>query len=233
MKLIDKTIIMKSVQGLLVATLFSITCVVTVNGQNQDSVANLPNLLFPKFSKGILRLTSGEKKTAILNYNKVDQEMVFMQRDNFWVLDYPQKAIDTIYLAGKTFVPSDKGFFEISVLAPITLFKINKAYIEELGMPTGYGARSQTTAPSYIKTIYGSDGAINLNIPSNYKVVDDSEYALRKDGIISKFKTKKQFIKILPEKAKEINEFISSNHIDFDNLESVKKLVLYCNTIYR
>ena len=104
-----------------------------------DSLQNLPNLLLPKFITSVVRMKSGEKRKAVLNYNIVDQEMVFMQRDQFFVLDDPQ-LIDTVYMANRAFIPFEKGFYELAVRGPVTLFIQHKAYVESVGVPTGYGA---------------------------------------------------------------------------------------------
>ena len=200
-----------------------------INAQT-DSLKNLPNLLLPAFTKSIVKMKSGEKKIAILNYNLVDQEMVFMQKDQYWVLDNPH-LIDTVYMANRTFIPFEKGFYELAVPGPVTLFIQHKAYAESLGVPTGYGARSQTTGFNYVKTIYGGNGAINLKIPENYKVVDDTEYWIRKDGVMQKFDNKRQFLKMFADKEKELDQFMSRNKVSFENYQSVIKLVQYCNEI--
>jgi hypothetical protein len=200
-----------------------------INAQT-DSLKNLPNLLLPAFAKSIVKMKSGEKKIAILNYNLVDQEMVFMQKDQYWVLDNPH-LIDTVYMANRTFIPFEKGFYELAVPGPVTLFIQHKAYAESLGVPTGYGARSQTTGFNYVKTIYGGNGAINLKIPENYKVVDDTEYWIRKDGVMQKFDNKRQFLKMFADKEKELDQFMSRNKVSFENYQSVIKLVQYCNEI--
>ena len=201
-----------------------------INAQT-DSLKNLPNLLLPAFAKSIVKMKSGEKKIAILNYNLVDQEMVFMQKDQYWVLDNPH-LIDTVYMANRTFIPFEKGFYELAVPGPVTLFIQHKAYAESLGVPTGYGARSQTTGYNYVKTIYGGNGAINLKIPENYKVVDDTEYWIRKDGVMQKVDNKRQFLKMFGDKEKELDQFMDKNKVSFENYQSVIKLVQYCNEIY-
>ena len=99
-----------------------------------DSLENLPNLLIPKFTTSLVKMKSGEKRRAVLNYNLVDQEMVFMQRGQFFVLDDPH-LIDTVYMANRTFVPFEKGFYELAVTGPATLFIQHKAYAESLGVP--------------------------------------------------------------------------------------------------
>jgi hypothetical protein len=202
-----------------------------VNAQT-DTLKNLPNLLLPHFTRSIVVMKSGEKRTAALNYNLVDQEMVFMQKNLYWILDEPQ-LIDTIYMANRMFVPFEKGFYELAVAAPVTLFIQHKSYAESLGVPTGYGAMSQTAPPNYVAQIYGPRGAVNLEIPSNVKVVDDTEYWIRKEGMLQKFNSKRLFLKIFPDKEKELEQYIKKNKVDFKNQQSLVNLVLYCNELYK
>jgi len=202
-----------------------------INSQ-ADTLKNLPNLLLPGFTKSIVKMKSGEKKVATLNYNLVDQEMVFMQNKMYYVLDDPQ-LIDTIYMANKTFVPFEKGFYELAVPGLVTLFIQHKAYAESLGVPTGYGARSQTTSYNYVKTIYGANGAINLRIPENYKIVDDTDYWIRKEGKMQRVDSKREFLKLFTAGQKELDQFMSKNKVSFDNYQSVINLVQYCNEIYK
>jgi hypothetical protein len=195
-----------------------------------DSLVNMPNLLLPKFTKSVVKLKSGKINTAVLNYNKVDQEMVFFQNKQTLILDEPQ-LIDTVFMANRTFVPFEKGFYELAVKAPVTLFIQHKSYVEFEGYPTLYGAKSQTTAPSYVRQIYGSNGAIDLKIPKGYKVIDDTQFWIRKIDGMTMFDTKREFLKIFPDKEKELSQFISKNKVNFDNNEDVVKLVTYCNEI--
>jgi hypothetical protein len=197
-----------------------------------DSLINLPNLLIPRFTKSVIKLKSGEVNTAILNYNTVDQEMVFMQKRLFMVLNEPH-LIDTVFMANRTFVPFEKGFYELVIKAPVSLFIQHKSYVEFEGYPTLYGAKSQTTAPSYVRQIYGATGAIDLKIPAGYKVVDDSQYWILKDKLMSVFETKRQYLKIFPDKENELNQFISKYSTDFKKMDDIIKLVNYCNGLYK
>jgi hypothetical protein len=197
-----------------------------------DSLVNLPNLLLPRFTKSIVKLKSGETKTAVLNYNKVDQQMVFMQQKQPMILDNPQ-LIDTIFMANRTFVPFEKGFYELLVVAPIKLFRQNKSYVEFEGSPTLYGAKSQTTSPSGVSQIYASSGPINLKVPQGYKVVDDSQFWVHSENGMKIFDTKREFLKIFPEKEKELSQFISKYKISFEKSDDVIRLINYTNEIYR
>jgi hypothetical protein len=211
-----------------VAALLAILLIPAGLNAQADSLENLPNLLLPRFTNSLVKMKSGEKRRAVLNYNLIDQEMVFMQRGQFYVLDDPQ-LIDTVYMANRTFVPFEKGFYELAVAGPATLFIQHKAYAESLGVPTAYGARSQTTSYNYVKMIFGGNGAINLRFPDEFGIVDDTEYWIKKDGVMFNFKSQRQFFKIFPEKKKEIDRYISENQVDFKNKQDVISLVQYCN----
>jgi len=211
-----------------VAALLAILLIPAGLNAQADSLENLPNLLLPRFTNSLVKMKSGEKRRAVLNYNLVDQEMVFMQRGQFYVLDDPQ-LIDTVYMANRAFVPFEKGFYELAVSGPATLFIQHKAYAESLGVPTAFGARSQTTSYNYVKMIFGGNGAINLKFPDEFTIVDDTEYWIRKEGVMVSFKSQRQFLKIFPEKKKEIDRYIIENQVDFKNIESIIGLVQYCN----
>jgi len=205
--------------------------VVPVKSQSADTLKNLPNLLFPKFTWGIVKLKSGEKNKAMLNYNTVTQELVFMQKGQYLVLDNPQE-IDSVFLWNKIFIPFEKAFYELAVIAPITLFIQHKSYVEQPGVPTGFGAKSQTAGPTAVARYYGARGPINLKLPDDYKVLSDTEYWIKKDGSFTSFDSRRQFLKIFPDKESQLNQFISQKKINFEIPENVILLVEYCNELY-
>lgn len=205
--------------------------VISLQAQEIDTLQNLPNLLFPKFTKGIVKLKDGKINTAILNYETVEQKMVFLQRKLTIVLDNPQQ-VDTIFLNNRIFVPFEKGFYELVVKAPIALFIQHKSYIESPGMPIGYGAMSQTTAPNYVRQVFAGNGSIGLTIPPDFKVVDDSENWVRWINGMEKFSNRKQFLRIFPDNEKALNQFIGKNNIDFKNPSDLAKLVIYTNELF-
>lgn len=211
-----------------VTALLVVMLIPTGLSAQSDSLENLPNLLLPRFTNSLVKMKSGEKRRAVLNYNLIDQEMVFMQKDQFYVLDDPQ-LIDTVFMANRTFVPFEKNFYELAVSGPATLFIQHKAYAESAGVPTAFGARSQTTSYNYVKTIYGGNGAINLRFPNEFMIVDDTEYWIMKDGSMQPFKNKRQFLSIFPERQREIEKYITESQVDFKNQQSIIRLVQYCN----
>ena len=50
-----------------------LTFTAVVADAQSDSAKNLPNFLFPEFTKCIIKFKAGDSKTAIINYNIIDE----------------------------------------------------------------------------------------------------------------------------------------------------------------
>jgi len=207
-----------------------VSAAVTPAAAQTDSAVNLPNFLMPSFTRSLVKFKSGEVKTAVLNYNVVDQEMVVKQVDAYMVLDNPQ-LIDTILMNDRKFVPFKEAFYEVALTGPVTLFIQHKINAEDEGTPTGYGAASKSATPVYVKQLYGPTGSVNLRIPDNVKLTDATDYWISKDNSMEKFTNKRQFLKIFKDKEKEINQYIDKNNISFKKPEDIVKLVTYCRDL--
>jgi hypothetical protein len=168
----------------------------------------------------------------MLNYDLISQNMVFLQKKVPMILDNPQ-VIDTIFLSNRIFIPAEDCFLELILATPVTLFSQNKFYAKSKGTPTGYGAMSQTTPMSYVSQIYGRSGPINLKVPDEYVLVDDTDYWVRFKSRMEMFDREKKFLKIFPDREKELKAFIKKNKTSFQSRDDIKKLVLYCNELYR
>jgi len=211
---------------LYVSTVVLLLCG-TMQAQQIDTLKDLPNLLLPRFATGIVKLKTGVVNKGVMNYDMVGQQMVFLQRKQTLVLREPQ-LVDTIFLANRIFVPFEKGFYEVLAKeGNSALFRQHRAYFEIPGAQIGYGLTSKTATPKYYQQVYGPTGAIDLNVPEGYKVIDDSQYWVRVNGEMYNFKNKRQFLKIFPDKQKELVKFIDQNNIDLTRMEDVKKLFLY------
>ena len=62
-----------------------------INAQN-EAPQTLPQFLFPAFAKGIVKMKDGRRLAALLNYNMVDEEMIFEQNN----------VVSTIVVFGST-----------------------------------------------------------------------------------------------------------------------------------
>lgn len=189
---------------------------------------SMPQFLFPEFTVVKVVMKNGRSQTAMLNYNTISEKMVY-EKDGHLYDMVNTELIDTVLLQNSKFVPVGKVFHEVLLIAPISLFIQHKSSLLSPGTPAGYGGTSQTSSTDIISSVQLSGGYYNLKLPSDYIVKADDVYWIRKDNNMYSFINERQFLKIFPDKGKELKLFIKQNRIKLDKLPDLVKLVKYCN----
>lgn len=195
-----------------------------------NSNGNFLQYLFPDFTKGLVRMKTGNSYNAVLNYNTVTENMVW-EKDGKLLDLTNMESVDTIFLQNRKFVPSNEVFFEVLVKAPISLFIQHKSNLVQAGSPSGYGTTSQTASIKNLSSVSLKSGTYNLEIPSEYDIKPSPVFWIRKSNIMFSFLNKRQFLKIFPGESNEIEKFIKQNHINIENPDDLVNLVNYCNQI--
>ena len=202
-----------------------------VEAQNLET-DNLENLVFHRFQESVVKLKNGQSYKAVMNYEKTEQQMVVL-RNNQLYLFKDHQAVDTVFIADRIFVPAGTGFYELLVNGPTALFVNHRATLDNTGATLAYGSKTTTAGVTHINKIFSNDGAINLRIPENFKVVDDSDFLIEVDGQVEKVLNRKQFLKLFPAQSRELEEYISSNNTNFKSEKDLVSLVEFCNSISR
>ena len=202
---------------------------VQLSGQTENS-NNLPQFLCSKFTKSIVKMKSGESNSAVLNYNIVDEEMIFNQKGTYMALIETEK-IDTIIIQNRKFVPVEKSFYELLVAGPVSMFVQNKGRLAPVGSTTAYGMTSQTLGPTAVRTVQTGNQVRNLEIPDNVTVSPASVNWILINKEWKKFTSEKQVIKLFPEKEKELKQFLKQTNLDLKNHEDIVRLGKYLNEI--
>lgn len=198
----------------------------------------LPQFLFPRFVKGVTRLKSGESSSSFLNYNTVDQIMV-TEINGVYRYATRMEVIDTIYLEYKKFVPVSKVFYEVLATGPVPFFLQHKSIYTPRGSEIGYGAKSHSVGPTKIQrfeltnVVYQYGEVINIDLPPNVEVTPANVFWVMKDGNMENFSTEKQFLKIFPDKATMLKEYIKKERLNLKHPEDVIRLGIYCNELYK
>jgi len=194
------------------------------------SSGQMPQYLYPEFSKSDVLMKGGRTNTAQMNYNIVTEKMVFISNDSYYDLTNPEQT-DTIFINGTKFVPVGKSFYEVLVSQPVALFFQHKGNLMSAGKPVGYGGTSQTASANYISSIELSGRQTNLPLPKDYIVNPAPVYWIRIGDKWLDFTNEKQFLGLFPDKASLIKSFIKENRIKIDKPENLIKLVKYCATL--
>lgn len=191
-----------------------------------------PQFLFPDFSIGKVRMKNDNLQSIMLNYNTVSEKMVFEKGGNLYDM-VNTDLIDTVYVQESKFVPVGKVFYEVLLLAPISLLVQYQGDLVPPGAVAGYGGTSQVSNTKQLTSVQLSSGYYNLKLPKDYAVKVDLIYWIRKGNIMVSYTNERQFLKIFPDRVKEIKEFINKQKIKFDKLQDQIRLTEHCNKLIR
>jgi hypothetical protein len=192
----------------------------------------LPHFLFPKFTRSIVKMKAGNQYSASINYNMIDEEMIFEQKGGYLALDRPS-LIDTVLLQNRTFVPVERAFYEVVVKGPLAFFIQHKSRYAPVGSNTAYGLKSQTLGPTAVRTVQAGNQVRQLDVPTDVTVAPATVFWVRKNNEMEKFTTERQLLKIFPEKETELKEFIKKEKLDLKIREDLIRIGNYCNELYK
>jgi hypothetical protein len=200
-----------------------------IAGQSSQQKA-LPQFLFDQFSRGIIKMKDGRQMKATIDYNTVNEEMIFQQGTKYMLLDKPEE-IDTVYIQGIKFIPQGRCFYEVAWEGPVSIFIENKAKYTQVATTTAYGMKSPTNERINVTSVQGGNQVRNLELPDNVTIVPATVYWVKVNGTMNKFTNEKQFLKIFPGSEDKIKEFIKTSKIDIKSPEGLKSLGNFCSSL--
>lgn len=220
----------KSNTPLLIIFLFLVFYLTDTQIQAQNDTTS--HYVLSEFAEGSVKMKDGRTELALMDYNKLTEEMIFEKDGVMLALD-SLEAIDTVYIDSRIFVPHQKVFYELLVKGPVSLFIQHKCNLLAAGNPSGYGGTTETGASRNLSSLTNSGRAYRLKLPTDYHVTDATQYWIRRKGEFHKSNTTSQIIKVFPEKGKEIKQFIKDHKLDLKNTDHMITLIVKCNEFAR
>jgi len=199
-------------------------------------------LLFSQFEKGLIKFRDRTQTEAILNYNTIDQEFLFLQGDSLIIkaLADPQ-YIDTIKIGRRYFIHIEKDmFYELINEGNSSLFIQWKSKYIPQGRKLGYGMYSSAAAITNVGVHRGAGGVMGggvgihsrFSLDEKFKANTDCIYYIKEEnGSYKKFTSVKSLTKIFKKHKNEIESFAGEHKTDFKEPDQVFKLVEYINTL--
>lgn len=184
--------------------------------------------VFSDFLDGVVKKRSGELVELPLNYNTITEEMIFIRDTQRLAIAFPEE-IDTVFVGGKVFVPVKKAFYEKLTNTAIPLFAENKVIVLRGGKEIGYGNKIETGAINSVAAFASPTQMYKLQLPQDFSLADRTTYWMFSNGQFLPATSAKKLQALFPAKAKEIQQFVSDNNIDFSRREDLVKLVEFCN----
>jgi hypothetical protein len=219
---------------LFIAVLFLLIPYISYNQllAQSDTSNYVSHYVLPAFVKGTVKMKDGRVEVAMMDYNKLTEEMIFDKDGTRLALDSLEK-IDTVYLDEHTFVPHEKVFYELLVKGRVSLFEQSKCNLLAAGNSAGYGGTTEAGVSRSVSTFSNSGRAYMMHLPRDFHVTDASQFWVRKSGNYYKANNASQIIKVFPDKSKEIRQFIKTHNLDLKNPVDVVKLIVKCNEFAR
>ncbi len=195
-------------------------------GLNAQQLKEISHYLFPEFKNGVVLMKSGTENPAQLNYNSATEEMVFMQGEQVLALaEITLSQLDTVFIEGRKFVLQNNKFAEVIHDNDYTLLIEHKCRVLAPGKPSGYGGTSQTSAISSYSSLSMGGQMYELELPDDFTVKPYFIYWLNDGSGWKEFRTISSLRRFYRKDRKEYNNYAKENNVDFDNPESITKLI--------
>jgi hypothetical protein len=198
---------------------------------SQETSKEFSHYLFPDFSQGTVLMKNGTENKALLNYNSLTEEMVFMDKGKMMAIGTSQlEYIDTIYIRNRKFFILNDKFVELILHSTIDLYAEHKCKLIPPGKPAGYGGTSETSAVSTYSSLSSGGRVYDLKLPDDYKVEPYIFYWLKRNGEMSKFSSIKQLMKLYDDKAELCKTYTKKYNVKYNDQESIVQFIRYLDS---
>jgi len=169
-------------------------------------------MLFPQFEKGIVIFKNGVRSSASLNYDMIQQQMLFLEADSTIKAIANFLEISVVIIGEQRFVPisSDGIFYEEIQSGKASFFVSRKATQFSEGKGIGFGVYSQTTSATSCTSLHDRvnvGSSANLTPDEKYKLEIQYTYYLKSGNSYKRFFSAKALGKLFKSHESEIEEF--------------------------
>jgi hypothetical protein len=170
-------------------------------------------------------MKKGLKINTMLNYNAFTKKMVYIDKGKKLAIGNVED-VDSVFVDKRKFIAFKDIFIELIYHSKSDLFVEHNCKINELGKESGYGGTSKTASITTYSSFTKDEHFNELELPNGYEAKPSVSYWLKKNGKFKKLSNMKQVIKLYNKKDL-MNEFIKTNHVEFDNQDSMVQLIQF------
>jgi hypothetical protein len=179
--------------------------------------------LYNSFSEGVVLMKDGKQVQAKLNYNTLDNSIVFIQGDQVMVLTGTEMA-DTVFLNNKKFIGIKNKFYEVTGTDSARLLISYNGKLRPLTATTEHEGSYKKNTNETSNTVTGT--YVGQNYKGDFNVeITEQFFMLRKNKLYN-IGTEKNFLKVFGiDKEYVIKQFIDKNHISFKSKSELLRLI--------
>ena len=191
------------------------------------------SMLFPQYEEGYAILRSGGRAVAQFNYNKLEQQMLFVDNNGRSMILDPNSVV-LVVVGERTFVPAGSNdAFNERISVGDNVFFVRHRVNASTGRATVFGAEvesqraSTTTSCSFVRD--GTEFRFLHRVTAADEHLSDESAIFIHDGsrfvqINSLRNLTRQFNRT---QRAQIEDFARRNNISFRNIENVKAITVY------
>ena len=189
--------------------------------------------LFPEFTIGDVIYKDAPLGAGMINYNLLVGEMQFLADDEVMALANI-RDIAMVYIDNRKFYPFNNKEFAEELLSTdkVQLRVRRRGSMVPYAKRGAYGASSPTSAITSYNSINNASQQHNLSVMGDVMVtLKYFYYLVGQNGRYTQINNVKAFTKLFPVHRAQIEAYAKENNIRFDNVNDLKVLLVYCNTL--
>jgi len=194
----------------------------------QEELVN--GMLFPQFEKGTVVFKNGTQSAASLNYNMMQQEMMFKDTDSTMLAIANPSEVLVVIIGERRFFPvSSNGiFYEAIEVGKGSFFVQRSATMIPAGKAAGYGGYSQTSSVSSYNSFQNTSGSYQkLNPDEKFRMEVNTFYYLKSGNGYKKFFSAKTLGKLFKGHEADIEAFAKDQSVNFTKTDDIARIVEY------
>jgi len=190
---------------------------------------------YPEFKDGIVLLKDDTRIVVPLNYNRVFDEMLFIDTNGDTLALGAKKNVKYIII-GKDMFYYEDGYIRLTIDHDFVKLAEKQIWIVADVQKIGTHNRPATTVAIQSVTHYtdGTDAAKSKDLVLNENIILRKETHFYFGNAYGRFvrTSKKKLLSLFPKDELKIENYLKENKIDFDKKEDVEKMVEFLNSLY-
>jgi hypothetical protein len=200
-----------------------------INSINADSTGYYRSVYsYPEFTEGTILSNDGKIASALLNYKRLSGQILFINSKGDTLEFSDPGSFRYVAISEDTFYFFDKAYLKlISHYNSANLYKKEKIEYNGKEKKGAYGGYSSTSAANSIDKISDENDLKKIAVDENTLYVSSSRFYLR--GAAGKYypAVKKNFVKMFPQKEKQLNNYLANNKVNYRDENDLLRLLDY------
>lgn len=210
---------MKSLKHLVAAVLLSLT--------GLSAAAQSPIYLFEDFTDGTVVLKNRSVVKTKFNLDIFHDKFLYMDGDQVMEMtDFSN--VSTVLIGDRTFIPQGSALYEVIELDPENnlLVKWHRKN-NPMGKKGAYDQIAHASSTQSLDPNYYSPSVTKEAARDQMRTVSENRYGMLSNGKFRTFTDKRSFLKLFPDRKKELETFINEQHLLFTDIDDVIRLAKY------